>query len=218
MDFEWDPGMGFKLYSNVRMGKDAKIAEYASVGYPPDGRADGELETVLGSGAVLRSHAVIYAGTVIGQGFHCGHHVLVREECTIGNDVSLGSGSVIEHHVKMGNGVRIHSSVFIPEYSILEDGAWVGPRAVLTNALHPCCPKAKDCLKGPTLLREARIGAGATILPGVVVGEKALVGAGAVVTEDVPAGAVVVGNPARRIKSIEDLTCPFGLLDNPYGR
>ena len=88
---------------------------------------------------------------------------------------------------------------------------------VLTNALHPLCPRGKECLKGPTIKRGAKIGANSTILPYLVVGEDALVGAGSVVVKDVPARAVVAGNPARVIKSIDELTCPLELIDKPYG-
>ena len=64
--------------------------------------------------------------------------------------------------------------------------------------------------------RLARIGANVTILPGVVIGEGALVGAGSVVVDDVPPGAVVVGNPARVVKAVADLTCPPGFFERPY--
>jgi hypothetical protein len=74
----------------------------------------------------------------------------------------------------------------------------------------------QQCLKGPTIEPGAKIGANATLLPGVVIGTFALVGAGSVVTRDVPAGAVVAGNPARIVKQIQDLTCPFDLIDTPY--
>ena len=76
---------------------------------------------------------------------------------------------------------------------------------VLTNAKYPLSPGVKDQLAGPVIRKGAKIGANATILPGVVVGENALVGAGAVVVRDVPAGAVVVGNPARVIRQISEL-------------
>jgi acetyltransferase-like isoleucine patch superfamily enzyme len=78
------------------------------------------------------------------------------------------------------------------------------------------CPHYRDCKGGAVVRRLARIGANATILPGVVVGENALVGAGAVVVDDVPPGAVVVGNPARVIKQVDDLTCPPGLVARPF--
>jgi len=204
------------VYPNVHLGEGIHIGEFVLIGVPPRGKKPGELETVIGCGAVIRSHTVIYAGNHIGRSFQTGHGVMIREENQIGDDVSIGSHSVIEHHVVIGNGVRLHSGVFVPEYSLLEDGCWLGPGVILTNALHPLCPKAKQCLKGPKVRREAKIGAGAIILPDVEIGEKALVGAGAVVIENVPPCAVVVGNPARVVKSINELVCPYGLVDKPY--
>ncbi len=206
-----------RIYPNVRLGENVEIGDFAIVGVPPRGKADGELPTVIGDGAVIRSHSVIYAGNVIGSHFQTGHHVMVREENEIGDDVSVGTSSVVEHHVRIANGARIHTQAFVPEYSVLEEGAWIGPNVVLTNALHPLCPKAKECLKGPTIKRGAKIGANATILPYVVVGEDSLVGAGSVVVKDVPPKTVVAGNPARVIKGIGELTCPLELIDSPYG-
>lgn len=206
-----------RIYPNVHLGEEAEIGDFAIVGVPPRGRADGELPTVIGDRAVIRSHSVIYAGNVIGHHFQTGHHVMIREENQIGDDVSVGTSSVVEHHVRIADRARIHTQAFVPEYSVLEEGAWIGPNVVLTNALHPLCPKAKECIKGPTIKRGAKIGANSTILPYVVVGEGALVGAGSVVVKDVPPGMVVAGNPARMVKSIDELTCPLELIDKPYG-
>jgi acetyltransferase-like isoleucine patch superfamily enzyme len=175
------------------------------LGEPPAGVAPGELATVIGPNAIIRSHTVIYADNVIGARLQTGHAALIREANRIGDDVSIGTHSTIEHRVVIGNRVRIHSNVFIPEFSILEDGAWVGPGAVFTNAPYPLSPRAKDTLKGPHLLPGAKIGANATLLPGVTIGRDALVGAGAVVAHDVPDGAVVIGNPARVIKQVAEI-------------
>jgi acetyltransferase-like isoleucine patch superfamily enzyme len=81
----------------------------------------------------------------------------------------------------------------------------VGPNAVLTNALYPLSPGAKETLKGAVLEPGAKVGANCTLLPGVRVGRNSLVGAGSVVTRDVPEDAVVAGNPARVVKSIKQL-------------
>jgi acetyltransferase-like isoleucine patch superfamily enzyme len=204
------------IYANVQLGENPEFEPYTIIGKPPRKTAPGELATVLGANCIIRSHSVIYAGNTIGDGFQTGHQVMIRELNEIGREVSVGTGSVIEHHVKIGDRVRIHSRVFIPEYSVLEEGCWIGPAVVMTNAFHPLCPKVKDCLVGPTVKRGAKIGANATLLPGVVIGENALVGAGAVVTKDVPPGTVVAGNPAKVIKRIEDLECPFELIAKPY--
>jgi acetyltransferase-like isoleucine patch superfamily enzyme len=145
---------------------------------------------------------------VIGRNFQTGNKVNIRELNQIGDNVSVGTLSVIEHHVRIADDVRIHTQVFVPEFSVLEEGCWLGPNVVLTNARYPQSPKVKEELVGPLIKRRAKIGANATLLPGVVIGENALVGAGAVVVHDVPDGAVVVGNPARVIGRIQDL--PYG--------
>lgn len=201
--------MNYKICPNVQIGKNAVIEDFVIIGVPPRGKKEGELSTVIGDDAVIRSHTVIYAGNRIGNNFQTGHHVMIREENEIGNNVSVGTSSVIEHHVKIGNGVRIHTQAFIPETSVLEDGAWIGPNAVITNAAYPLSPDAKKELKGAIIKKQAKIGANATLLPGVVIGENALVGAGSVVTKDVPANKVVAGNPATIINDVQNL--PYDL-------
>lgn len=195
----------YRIYLGVRLGPQAIIEDYCVIGAPPRGASEGDMETVLGSEAYLRSHTVIYAGNVIGNGFQTGNKVNIRECNHIGDHVSVGTLSVIEHHVEIGNNVRIHSQAFIPEFSVLEDNAWLGPNVVLTNAKYPLSHGAKESLQGPRIKRGAKIGANATILPGVVIGAHALVGAGAVVVKDVPDGTVVAGNPARIIRQLSDL-------------
>ncbi len=194
----------------VRLGAGSVVEELCLVG------RHGAGDTVIGAQAVIRSHTVIYAGNRIGDHFATGHHVLLREANTIGDNVSVGSLSVVEHHVTLGDGVRIHSQCFIPEYSVLEPEVWIGPRVTLTNVPFPRCPDVSRCLRGVHIERAARIGANATILPGVRIGTRALIGAGAVVTRDVPPGAVVVGSAARQTKTIDELRCPVGLDHQPY--
>jgi acetyltransferase-like isoleucine patch superfamily enzyme len=195
----------YRVHENVVLGDGSQLEDYCIIGVPPRGKGDGELPTTIGDGAVIRSHTVIYAGNVIGRNFQTGNKVNIRESNRIGDDVSVGTLSVIEHHVEIGDRVRIHTQAFIPEFSVLEDGCWIGPNVVLTNAKYPLSPGVKDQLAGPVIRKGAKVGANATILPGVVVGENALVGAGAVVVHHVPAGAVVVGNPARVIREISEL-------------
>lgn len=182
-----------------------EVGRWCIIGEPAGKHAPGQVETVIGEGALFRSHTVIYAGNHIGKGFQTGHGALIRELNEIGDNVSIGSHSLVEHHVKIGNGVRIHSNCFIPEFSILEDDAWIGPCVTFTNARYPRSPRVKDELVGPHIGRNAKIGANSTLLPGVRIGANALVGAGSVVVRDVPEGAVVAGNPARLHKMISDL-------------
>lgn len=194
------------VHENVHLGEGVELGEFVLIGVPPRGAGSGDLPTVIGPGAIIRSHSVIYAGNRIGARFQAGHGILLRELNEIGDDVSVGTHSIIEHHVVIEHGVRIHSNAFIPEYSVLEEGAWVGPAVVFTNAMYPLGKDAKKTLKGPRIRPRAKVGAHATLLPGVVIGAHALVGAGAVVVDDVPDGVVVVGNPARILKRVSDLS------------
>lgn len=194
-----------KIYPNVQIGPGAQIGDYVVIGVPPRGKKPGELPTVIGANAVIRSHTVIYAGNTIGDNFQTGHGVMIRESNEIGHNVSIGTHSVIEHHVRLANDVRIHSQAFVPEFSIVKDGAWIGPNTVLTNARYPRSPRVKEELVGPIIESGAKIGANSTLLPGVTIGSNALVGAGSVVVRDVLPGTVVAGNPARVIKLIEDI-------------
>lgn len=194
-----------QVYPNVHLPDDATLGAFVVLGEPPRGSTPGDLPLHLGAGCVIRSHTVIYAGNSIGRGFQCGHAVNIREHNTIGDRCSIGTHSIVEHHVKIGDGVRLHSNVFVPEYSVLEDECWLGPGVIVTNARYPQGKDAKAKLAGAYIERKALIGAGAVLLPGVRIGAEALVGAGAVVTGDVAPRSVVAGNPARVIKTIDEI-------------
>lgn len=204
------------VHPNVKLGEGTIVEDGCIIGIPPRGKKPGELETVIGKNSVIRAGTYVYAGNRIGDNFQTGNKANIREENEIGNNVSIGTLSVIEHHVKIGDGVRIHTQVFIPEFTTLKKGSWVGPNVVFTNAFHPLCPDVKKCLKGATVEEEAKVGANATVLPAVVVGKKSLVGAGSLVVKDVPAGKVVTGNPAKVVKDVSELKCHFGKRQGPY--
>ena len=194
-----------EIHEGVTLGEGVVLGRWVEVGVAPRGAAPGELETVIRGPARIRSQSIIYAGVEIGHRFESGHGIIIREHSRIGNDVSIGSHSILEHYVTVGNSVRVHSGVFIPEYSTLEDECWVGPRVVFTNAKYPVSKGVKERLTGPRIGQGAIIGANATLLPGITVGERAIVGAGSVVVDDVEPFSVVVGNPARAIKSRGDI-------------
>ena len=202
------------IHPNVKMGQGSTVGMSSIIGEPPRGKTSGSMPTQIGKGSTIRSHSVIYAGCRIGDGLETGHGVLIRENNRIGNDVSIGSHTVIERDCTIGNSVRLHSNVFVPEFTTIKDGAWIGPNVVMTNAQFPNSPKTKQHLRGPVVEEGAKVGANSTLLPGVTIGRDALVGAGSVVTEDVKPGAVVVGNPARKIKDVRDLRYSDG--ESPY--
>ena len=190
------------VYPHVRLGSGVVIEDFCIIGTPYASCEESDLETVIGDDALVRAGTIIYAGNKIGNGFQTGNKANIRECNTIGDRVSIGTLSVVEHHVTVESGVRVHTGVFIPEYSCLKEGAWLGPHVVLTNAKYPLAPDAKENLCGPTIERGARIGANATLLPGMVIGENAIVGAGSTVTKNVEKNSIVVGNPARFLRSV----------------
>ncbi|OGH05943.1 MAG: isomerase [Candidatus Levybacteria bacterium RBG_16_35_11] len=115
----------------------------------------------------------------------------------IGKDCNICDHVFIENKVVIGNKVTVKCGVFLWDGITIEDNVFIGPNAAFANDKFP---RSKKYLKKPvaTLIKKgASLGANATVLPGIVVGENAMVGAGAVVTKDVPPNAIVVGNPAR---------------------
>jgi len=188
------------IYPDVVLGDNVVVEDFCIIGAPFRGQ-DGE-KTVIGNNAVIRSHTVIYGGNTIGEGFQTGNKANIRELNRIGNDVSIGTLSVVEHRVVIEDGVRIHTQAFVPEFTFLGRNCWIGPNVVITNAKYPKSPNAKKELKGPVIEENAKIGANATILPGMKIGKNSLVGAGSVVTKDVGENDVVAGNPAAFIKKI----------------
>jgi acetyltransferase-like isoleucine patch superfamily enzyme len=203
------------IHSNVHLGKGTVVQDGAIVGQPPRGKAAGELPTVIGAGGVIRSGTVIYAGTTIGDRFNSGHHALIREDNVIGDDCSVGTNAVLEAHNRVGHRTRIHSGCFL-EHVTLGSGVFLGPNVVFTDDPHPMCPRYEDCVLGATVEDDVSIGANATILPGVRIGAGSLVGAGSVVTKDVEPGIVVAGNPAAKVKDVEQLVCFKGYFEQPY--
>ena len=194
---------------NIQIGKNKKIDDNVLLGYLTDRKIDDK-KLKIGDNARIRSGSVIYVGSIIGDSFSTGHNVVIREENRIGNGVSVWSNSIIDYACKIGHRARIHCSVYIAQYTTIDEDVFLAPGVKIGNDPIPICSK---CLKGPTIKQGARIGINSTVLPSITIGKFSLVGAGSVVTKDVPEGVVVAGNPARIIKKVEELKCPNGRRD-----
>lgn len=177
------------------------------------GRRIANIILRIGPGARIRSGTVIYAGSTIGAGLETGHNVVVREENVIGDNLSIWNNSTIDYGCTIGDGVKIHCNVYVAQFTTLEDGVFLAPGVTIANDPHPVCGL---CMRGPTIKRGARIGVNVTLLSHITIGEGTLIGAGSVVTNDIPAHSVAYGNPARLLKSVDELPCPFGLVERPY--
>lgn len=196
-----------ELLAGVLVDQPNAVDEGVVLGYPT-GRPIADRSLRIGPDAQIRSGTVIYHGTTIGRGLQTGHNVVIREENVIGDNVGIWSNSVIDYGCRIGSNVKIHTNVYVAQFTIIEDDAFLAPGVSVANDMRPLCA---ECTRagGPTIGRGARIGVNVTILPGVTIGEYALVGAGAVVTRDVSPHAVVYGNPARVVTTVNDLDCPI---------
>src|SRR6266849_5912132 len=139
-------------------------------------------------------------GARIGAGTKIWHFCHVMAGAVIGDGSSLGQNVVVMPGTRIGNHVKIQNNVSIYEGVTLEDDVFCGPSCVFTNVMNPRSHVSRKHEYRPTLVkRGATIGANATIVCGVTLGEYTFIGAGAVVTSDVPAYALMVGVPARRV-------------------
>jgi acetyltransferase-like isoleucine patch superfamily enzyme len=135
----------------------------------------------------------------IGVGTRIWRNVHVMPGAVIGKNCNIGEGCYIENYVRIGNGVTIKNNIAIWDNITIEDEVFIGPAAVFTNELKPRAQNKRkpEELTGTLIKRGATIGANATIICGITIGEFAFVGAGSVVTGDVPPYHIVYGNPAR---------------------
>ncbi len=139
----------------------------------------------------------------IGDGTRIWAFAHVLPGAKIGADANICDHTFVENDVTIGDRVTLKCGVYVWDGIDLEDDVFVGPNATFTNDPFPRSKQYLDEWPRTCVEKGASIGANATILPGIRIGANAMVGAGAVVTKDVPANAVVVGNPARIVRYTE---------------
>ncbi|RZI82885.1 MAG: N-acetyltransferase [Rubrivivax sp.] len=138
----------------------------------------------------------------IGANTRVWQYVVILPGAVIGQDANICSHCLIENDVIVGNRVTVKSGVQLWDGISLEDDVFVGPNVTFTNDPFPRSKQYPESFPRTVVKQGASIGANATILPGITIGEGAMVGAGSVVTKDVPPHTLVVGNPARVRKEI----------------
>lgn len=161
------------------------------------------------SAPMIHESAYVDQGAVVGPGTRIWHFCHVMPGAVIGARCSLGQNVVVMNGTRLGDNVKVQNNVSIYEGVEIEDDVFCGPSMVFTNVVNPRSHVSrKDEYRRTLVRRGASIGANATIVCGVTLGEYCLIGAGAVVTKDVPAYALMVGVPARR----SGWACACGVL------
>jgi len=166
--------------------------------------------------AYIHPSAHVADCAVIGEGTSVWVNSQIREGVTIGKGCNICKDTFFDVNVKVGNNVKVKNGVAVFQGVTIEDNALIGPNAVFTNDMYPRS-FSEEWELVPTLVKEgASIGANATIICGVTLGEYCMIGAGSVVTKDVPPYALVVGNPARVIGSV--CKCGHRIVDGKCGK
>jgi acetyltransferase-like isoleucine patch superfamily enzyme len=140
--------------------------------------------------------------TYVGKGTKIWQFVVVLKGAKIGRDCNICAQTLIEGDVVIGDRVTLKSGVQLWDGTRIEDDVFVGPNVSFTNDLFPRSKKYPKEFSSVTIKRNASIGANATLLPSITIGEYAVVGAGAVVTKNVPSHAIVIGNPAKIVRYV----------------
>ncbi len=157
------------------------------------------------SAPFIHSSAIIDAGASIGEGTRIWHFCHVMPGAVIGQNCILGQNVFIDNNVSIGNGVKIQNNVSVYNGVKIEEDVFIGPSVVFTNVINPrSFIERKNEFKNTLVKRGASIGANATIICGITIGEYAMIGAGAMVTKDVEAYALVVGNPGRQVGKVDE--------------
>jgi len=196
-------GAGVTVYPNSTLGRPPKKA--GALARPLPESLD---PLCIGAGSVIGASCVLYAGTTIGDDALIADLVSIREGCILGRGVLIARCTTINYEALIGDGTRVMDCSHITGCMVIEDHVFIGPGVMTTNdnSMGRKGHASLEQIVGPTVRRGAAIGANATLLPAVEVGELAIVGAGAVVTRNVPARSVVMGVPARLVREVpEDL-------------
>ncbi len=198
------------IHPGTVLGAEARVDDHAVLGKLPMRAANSattkeqELAPLtLGDQCLVGAGAILYRGAAIDGRVLMADLCTVRENVTIGRGTIVGRGATVENLCTVGRYCKLESECYITAYSTLEDRVFIAPGVVTSNDnfVGRTAERFKH-FKGVTVRRGGRVGAGAVILPGIVIGEDALVAAGSVVTRDVPARTVVLGQPARPLRPV----------------
>ncbi len=209
-------GRNVTLVADVVVKRDAVIGDNVIIGYRDDARAESfapeERLVVIGESAKVRSGVVIYWGVSLGDCSQLGHNAVIRERTEIGGNTYVGPLTFVEHDTKIGDFVGVQTKCYLTARCDIGSYTFLGPGVVTSNdnAMRHQRTGHGRYLVGPQTQRYVRVGAGAVLLPGVILGEGCVVGAGSVVTRDILPYKVAMGVPAR---VVGDAPCDDNVIE-----
>jgi UDP-2-acetamido-3-amino-2,3-dideoxy-glucuronate N-acetyltransferase len=205
-------GCGVIIHVGTEIGSNVRIDDHAVLGKSPMRAAntavtkDQELPPlIVADDCIIGTSAVIYRGARLGRKILVADLSTIREDVEIGDFTIVGRGVAIENQCKIGAYCKLETNVYIAAYSEIEDRVFVAPCVVTTNDNFVGRTEERfKHFKGVTVRKGGRIGAGAVILPGKVIGEDALIAAGALLTKDARPHRIVAGVPAEDFREVPD--------------
>jgi UDP-3-O-[3-hydroxymyristoyl] glucosamine N-acyltransferase len=204
------------IYDNVVIEDNSIICNDCVIGEPlNEYYSDSQYQnpqTRIGRNSLLRSHAIIYAGSSIGQFFQTGHKVIIREHMEIGDHCTIGTFSDLQGFSVLGDYCRLHSQVHVGQKTHVGSFVFVYPNVVFTN--DPAPPS--EILDGAKIGDFSSVASNSVLLPGTKIGKHSLIGAQSLVGGTFKDYSLIVGNPAKRIKDIRDYVSKDNQVHYPW--
>lgn len=194
------------IYDNVIIGDHSIICNDCVLGEPTGAYYKNPEQyqnpsTIIGEGAMIRSHCIIYAGSQFGEGLITGHRATIREGAKVGAHCLISTLVDIQGNCSIGNYTRIYSNVHIGELTQIGDYVMLFPYTIFTNDPQP----PSNQLLGAVVGDYSIITIHCAVLPGVKIGAHCLIGANSVISRDIEAYSFAMGTPAKRIKDIREI-------------
>lgn len=205
-------GNSVTIYPDTVIGSRVVIGDNAVIGKQPQPaktstvRYDQLLPPLcINDGVIIGSSVVLYAGSSIGKDVMIGDLASIREECAIGDGTVVGRGVAIENKVSVGSLCKLQTNAYITASTTLADQVFIAPCVITTNDNKMGRTRARLALKkGAHIEKGARVGAGALLLPGVKIAAETFVAAGSLVSRDTSYGQLVMGRPAKTIRTVAE--------------
>lgn len=200
------------IYRGTKIGKGTHIHDNVVIGKRPMRAVRSILKdqkeycpTIIGNGCTIGTNSIIYLEANLKDEVFVADLATIREKVTIGKQSIIGRGVAIENECSIGDYCKIETNAYITAFSTIGDYVFIAPCVVTSNDNYMGrTEKRFKEFKGCNIEKGGRIGANATILPNITIESEGVVGAGSVVTRDVPSEKIVVGNPSKILKNVDE--------------